>query len=232
MVSAFIPNCKNWFHWFNIASCAGKWSCWRYVFSLFPWAWLSQKEHFLSNSVSQHCSSLFGIRLEIWCESSCSWLMLCCIWFFPTLCKHSWLLICYSKVAQSYGVIIVWVICSGAPPRLSMRSLCQRLPGIGMDRNIKQEGRNRHMRAAAVHWRHTEPSQVHELQIHNYGSITQSCLVSGLQAHLSRFCLQVYLHPALDVGPVWYLHHLKIKVREMYSVSVRFYRLWWHLKVC
>lgn len=72
---------------------------------------------------------------------------------------HNWLVICYSRIARSYRLIIVRVICSGAaPPRLASvcGSLCQRLPGTGMDGNIKQEKRNRHIRGAAVHWRHTE----------------------------------------------------------------------------
>lgn len=106
---------------------------------------------------------------------------------------------------------------SGSQPHLAWvcRSLCQWLPGTGMDRNIKQEGRNRHIRAAAVHWRHTELSQVHGPQLHKYGSITQSSLVSGLQTSLSKIYLQVYLHPVLDVDTVWYLHHLKSQVSQI-----------------
>lgn len=73
--------------------CVGKWSCLRSVCSSLPGAWLSQKEHFLSNSVSQDCSSLFGIRLEMYCESShlSVWwfFLLFFIWFFLNLYKHS-----------------------------------------------------------------------------------------------------------------------------------------------
>lgn len=139
--------------------------------------------------------------------SLCSWLFLCHVWFFPNpLQMHNWLLIYYSKVAQGCGVIIVRVICSGAPPRIASvcGSLCQRLPGTGMDGNIKQQGKKQHIRAAAVYWRHAESSQVHRPQFHKYGSITQSSLVSGLQARLCRICQQVYLHPVLNVDTVWY----------------------------
>lgn len=40
---------------------------------------------------------------------------------FDPLQTHNWLLICYSKVAQSYRVIIVQSMCSGAPSRLSIQ---------------------------------------------------------------------------------------------------------------
>lgn len=114
-----------------------------------------------------------------------------CVILSNPLQMHNWLLIYYSKVAQGCGVIIVRVICSGAPPHIASvcGSLCQRLPGTGMDGNIKQQGKKQHIRAAAVYWRHAEPSQVHRPQFHKYGSITQSSLVSGLQARLCRICL-------------------------------------------
>ncbi len=136
---------------------------------------------------------------------------------------QKWLLICHSKVVGSCGLIIVWVICSGAPPPLASvcGSLCQRLPGTGMDGNIKQAGRNRRIRAAAVHWHHTRLDvlipdltvllihmretgllQVHGPQFCKYGSITQSSLVSDLQASLSRINLET----------VYNLHHRKSKI--------------------
>lgn len=64
---ASIPNSKTWFN-----QSFYSFTCWEMklmgiFFQVFPRAWL--KEHFVSNSVSQHCSSLIGIRLEIWCKS-------------------------------------------------------------------------------------------------------------------------------------------------------------------
>lgn len=191
----------------------------RSVFSLFPGAWLSQKEHFLSNSVSQHCSSLFGIGLEIWCESfhppahGC-----CCVAsdsFRPFANTQLITHLLFQSCTELRGNYSAGDSSSQLRLASVCRSLCWRLPGTGMDGNIKQEGRNRHIRAAAVHWRHAELSQVHGPQLHKYGSITQSSLVSGLQTSLSRIYLQVNLHPLLDVDTVWYLHHLKRNVSQI-----------------
>lgn len=49
------------------------------------------------------------------------------------------------------------------------------------------------MRAAAVNLCHVEPSQVQGPQFRKYRSITQSSLVSALQANLSRILMFIYI---------------------------------------
>lgn len=64
-------------------------------------------------------------------------LMLCCVWFFSNpLQTQTRLLICYSKYARCYRVIIVWVICSCALPRLA--SVCSSLSAAHWNRHGRE----------------------------------------------------------------------------------------------
>lgn len=167
-----------------------------------PGARRSQKEHFRFNSVSQHCSSLFGICLKIlvWIFASSFFIVVVVVVVVlhlilsDLLQTHNWLVICYSRVAQSCRVIIVHTICSGAPPRLSMRISLSAAPwnrrGWEYQTGGKRQAHKSSCSSLTSHW---ACSQVHGPLFHKYGSITQSSLVSGLQAGLSRIWTFIYI---------------------------------------
>lgn len=184
-----------------------KWSCWGSVCSPFPEAHQSQKEHFLSNSVSQQCSSLF------WDQSGNI------LWIFPS--SSSWLVRrcvesdCFPSANTQLIADLLFQSCTERQCNYSAGGVQKRsappLLGVHISLSAAQRNRrgweyqtgvrNRQIRAAAVHWRHAERSQVP--WFHKNGSITWSSLVSGLQASLSGIVI-FYLHPVFHVDTSWY----------------------------
>lgn len=126
---------------------------------------------------------IFSVNLSIFLLMVVLLIIVLCVIIFDPLQAHNWLLICYSKVALSYRVIIVQAICSSAPSRLSIRIPLSVALWNRHGREYQTVGKRQTHKSSCSSvtscWAHPGAWK-------KYRSITQSSLVSDLWASLSR----------------------------------------------